>query len=45
MLGQVLYLLNTCDIPKPNGVTVATFADDTAILSVGENAEEATGKL
>jgi hypothetical protein len=27
------------------GTTVATFADDTAIMFVGANVEEATGKL
>jgi GTPase SAR1 family protein len=45
VLGPTLYLLYTSDIPKPEGVTVGTFADDSAILAVGENIEEASCKL
>lgn len=45
VLGPVLYTLYTSDIPKPAGVTIATFADDTAILSVAEDIEESTEKL
>jgi hypothetical protein len=45
VLGPVLYLIFTSDIPQPAGTTVATFADDTAILAVGANVEEATKKL
>ncbi|XP_039297989.1 polyamine-transporting ATPase 13A2 [Nilaparvata lugens] len=33
------------DIPQPENVTVATFADDTAVLSVGETVEVSTEKL
>lgn len=45
VLGPILYLLYTCDIPQPENSTIATFADDTAILSVGRSNEEATEKL
>jgi len=45
VLGPLLYVLYTCDIPQPREATIATFADDTAILSVGDNAEAATKKL
>jgi hypothetical protein len=44
-LGPVLYLIFTSDIPQPAGITVATFADDTTILAVGADVEEATEKL
>jgi hypothetical protein len=37
--------LYTCDIPTLENDTIATFADDTAILTVGKNNEEATEKL
>lgn len=45
VLGPVLYLLYTCDIPTLENNTLATFADDTAILAVGRTNEEATEKL
>ena len=45
VLGPVLYLLYTCDIPTIEIGTVATFADDTAILAVEEKIEDATEKL
>jgi len=45
VLGPVLYLLYTSDLPKLENNTVATFADDTAILAVGSSNEEATEKL
>ena len=32
VLGQVLYLFYTGDIPKCDAMTTATFADDTALL-------------
>ena len=44
MLGPVLYLIYTSDLPQPAETTVATFADDTAIMAVGGE-EEATDKL
>lgn len=37
VIGPVLYLLYTCDIPQQQDVEIATFADDTAILAVGKN--------
>jgi hypothetical protein len=45
VLGPVLYLIYTSDITQPAGTTVATFADDTAIMAVGADVEEATEKL
>jgi hypothetical protein len=45
VLGPVLYLIYTSDIPQHVGTRVATFADDTAIMAVGADEEEATGKL
>lgn len=45
VLGPVLYLLYTHDLPEPENNTVATFADDTAILTVGENNTDTANKL
>lgn len=45
VLGPVLYLLYTSDLPTLNQNVVATFADDTAILAVGDNNTESTEKL
>lgn len=45
VLGPVLYLLYTSDIPKIEHQTIATFADDTAILAVGDESDEVTRKL
>jgi hypothetical protein len=45
VLGPVLYLIFTTISLNPAGTTVATFADDTAILAVGADVEEATEKL
>jgi hypothetical protein len=36
VLGPILYLLYTSDLPDLGNNTVATFVDDTAILSVGQ---------
>lgn len=45
VLGPILYLLYTNDIPVDNNVMMATFADDTAILSTDTNVRNATEKL
>jgi hypothetical protein len=45
VLGTVLYLLYTSDLPTPENNTIATFTDNTAILAVGYSNEEATEKL
>lgn len=45
VLGPVLYLLYTCDIPQPSDATIATFADDTAILAIDESVDKSTTKL
>ncbi|KAF7269873.1 hypothetical protein GWI33_017113 [Rhynchophorus ferrugineus] len=45
VLGRILYLLYTCDIPQMENITIATFADDTAIIAVGDNSEEASRKF
>lgn len=44
ILGPILYLIYTYDIPCPRDSMIATFADDTAILSTGKNATESTTK-
>lgn len=45
VLGPVLYLLYTSDLPEMDDVMVATFADDTALLAVGQNVDISTNKL
>lgn len=45
VLGPLLYLLYTRDVPSNHITTIATFADDTALLAVGDTVEEATSKL
>ena len=45
VLGPTLYLLYTNDIPYDENATIATFADDTALLAVDENVHEATFKV
>ena len=45
ILGPMLYLLFTSDLPIPENSIVATFADDTCILADGENEIESTRKL
>ena len=45
VLRPVLYLIYLSDIPQLAETSVATFADDTAIMAVGADVEEATEKL
>lgn len=45
VLGPILYLLYTRDLPNPTDATIATFADDTAILAMGSNINESTNKV
>lgn len=45
ILGPILYLLYTSDIPLPKNSTIATFADDTCILNIGDNEIESSAKL
>lgn len=44
VLGPILYLLYTRDIPITEA-TMATFADDTAILATAKNINDSTSKL
>jgi hypothetical protein len=45
VLGPVLYLLYTSDMPITNQTMIATFADDTAILASHANPTKATCNL
>lgn len=45
VLGPILYLLFTYDLPNNQNCVTATFADDTAILSVGTTILESTTQL
>lgn len=45
VLGPVLYSIFTCDLPQTNNVTVATFADDTAILACSSCPKKASAIL
>ncbi|KAF7278534.1 hypothetical protein GWI33_008238 [Rhynchophorus ferrugineus] len=45
VLGPMLYLLYTCNIPQKENITMATFVDHSAIIAVGDNSEEASRKL
>ena len=42
ILGPFLYLLYTCDMPTNSRTHISTFADDTAILAIHENPQEAS---
>lgn len=42
ILGPLLYLLFTYDLPNSLGTEIATFADDTAIISSNQNPEIAS---
>jgi hypothetical protein len=45
VLSPILYLLYTSDLPTLEQTVVATFADDTAIMAIGDNNCESTQKL
>lgn len=41
VLGPILYLIYTGDLPQTEGMTMGTFADDTAILAEHDDPEQA----
>lgn len=45
VLGPILYVLYTADLPVHPNVTVATFADDTAFLAAHQNSTVASDML
>ena len=45
VLGPLLYILFTADLPLTNGTIVGTFADDTAVLSVNKDPAMASESL
>ncbi|KAH8394325.1 hypothetical protein KR215_002096, partial [Drosophila sulfurigaster] len=45
VLGPVLYTLYTADMPATNNCTIATYADDTAILATSSSRDEASQLL
>lgn len=45
VLGPILFVLYTRDIPQTEGTTLGTFADDTAVLAISDSIETATSKL
>jgi hypothetical protein len=45
VLGSLLYLLYTADLPTSPGSTTANFADDTAVVTVDSDPAIATQKL
>lgn len=45
ILGPILYLIYTSDIPVMEDIKVATFADDTSLMATGRDIAESTAKL
>ena len=45
ILGPILYLIYTSDLPTMENLTVATFADDTALMATGRDIVESSSKL
>lgn len=45
VLGPILYLIYTCDLPTHTQLLTSTFADDTAILSTHSDPRQATINL
>jgi hypothetical protein len=41
----MLYLIFTADIPTTNNTKIATYADDTALLAVAEDPQDASEHL
>ena len=45
ILGPLLYMLHTADIPQSPSTTLSTFADDTAILTTHPDPNTASAHL
>lgn len=45
VLVQMLCLSYRCDIPDNENIKIATFADDTVVLAVGNTMDETTANL
>lgn len=45
VLGPLLYLLFTADLPRSQNAVIGTFADDTAVLAVSKDAQKASNAL
>lgn len=45
IMGPILYLLFTSDLPQSENTVIGTFADDTAVLAIDKNASITNNKL